>query len=71
MSTLTRGAFVAIAAAGLTLGASTMATADTGSAGTGSADTRHLVCTIKTILQYGTISAGEAAMYNIPECSLF
>lgn len=66
MSKLVRGVVVAAAAVGFASAAPGLATADTGSA-SGSAG--NLPCMIQTLLQYGTLSAGEGPMYNIPECS--
>lgn len=71
MSNLRRGTFVAIAAAGLTMGASTIAAADTGSASSGSAGYfGNPVCILNTLLTYGTLSAGDAATY-LPGCGPF
>ncbi len=71
MSTLVRGAFVAVAAAGFMMGASTIAAADTGSASSGSAGYfGNPTCMINTLLTYGTLSAGDAA-FHLPGCRPF
>lgn len=64
---------MAATAVALTSGASAVASAAAGDSGssTGSLDSRSLTCQIKTLMEYGTLSAGESAMWNIPECSPF
>ncbi|NKY54089.1 hypothetical protein [Nocardia vermiculata] len=74
MSKMMRGAFTVVAAAGLTLGASAIASAapvtgDSGSASTGSAGLPNMTCMINTLLEYGTLSAGDGATY-VPGCGL-
>ncbi|MFD4355153.1 hypothetical protein ACFWPK_05950 [Nocardia sp. NPDC058519] len=73
MSKLVRGVMVAATAVALATGAPAAAFAAAGDSGssTGSLDSRSLTCQIKTLLEYGTLSAGESAMWNIPECSPF
>lgn len=64
-----RGAFVAVAAAGLVLGASTVASADAGSSGSAGYFGNPL-CLLSSLLTYGTISAGDAGT-TLPGCSPF
>lgn len=66
MTTFTRSAFVVVAIAGLTLGGSSVAAADTGSAGYFG----NPICLLNTFLTYGTISAGDAAT-SLPGCAIF
>lgn len=69
MKELMRGTFVTVAAAGLMFGASSVATADTGS-DSGSGYFGNPVCLLESLLTYGTISAGDAGAF-LPGCTPF
>ncbi|MGW4633644.1 hypothetical protein [Nocardia sp. NPDC004415] len=60
MRKFTRTTFVAVAAAGLVIGASTMAAADTGTGSAGYFGNPE--CLLNALLTYGTISAGDAML---------
>ncbi|MGU3583447.1 hypothetical protein ACLBYD_09730 [Rhodococcus sp. C26F] len=66
MTKLVKTAFVAAAATGLVLGGSSTAAADAGSAGY--FGNPH--CLLRSLLTYGTISAGDAAFF-LPGCAPF
>ncbi|MFC8530775.1 hypothetical protein [Nocardia sp. NPDC057227] len=65
MKDLLRGAFVMVAAAGLVLGTSSVAAADTGSAGW----LGNPVCLLSKLFTYGTISADDGGISPLPGCS--
>lgn len=71
MSKLVRSVAVAAMAVGLATGTAATAAADTGSSGSASGSAASLPCQIQTLLMYGTLSAGEGPMYNIPACRPF
>ncbi|MFC8043601.1 hypothetical protein [Nocardia sp. NPDC057353] len=62
-----RGVIVTVAAAGLVLGTSSVASADTGSAGW----LGNPVCLLSSLLIYGTISADNGGISPVPGCSLW
>lgn len=65
MKVLLRGAFVTVAATGLVLGTTSVAAADTGSAGW----LGNPVCLLSKLLTYGTISADTGPTTSLPGCS--
>lgn len=65
-----RGVLIAGAAFALATAAPSVAAAEPASSGSASGSS-SLPCMIQQIIQYGTISAGESAYWNIPACRPF